>query len=149
NLQAALTLLEEKYRADRQKLRELELEAGELAIKERLHQFAGDLHDGDSCPVCGWLSHPEGYTADNIRESKGVLAERKKILEQSIEKNQMLATNIGKLNQQLQFCIREINDQIAKRNLLLQNLNAHNSKVTWDKYKSIEELDEAFRQADL
>src|SRR5690606_11646381 len=30
-----------------------------------------------------------------------------------------------------------------------ENLNAHNSKFTWDKYKSIEELDEAFRQADL
>ena len=53
------------------------LETGEIARKElsrqllhmntrvALHQYAGNLEDGEPCPLCGSLHHPEILTADS------------------------------------------------------------------------------------
>ena len=52
----------------KQQIAELQIAKQQLAITENLSRLAGDLHDGDECPVCGATEHPHKLSPAEISE---------------------------------------------------------------------------------
>lgn len=66
------------------KKKNLETQKNQLEVQKQLSHFAHNLHDGEACPLCGALEHP------NIAELEDVSGQLKTISEQisTIEKEQ-------------------------------------------------------------
>jgi exonuclease SbcC len=95
----------ETYKEDfKQKSDALETEAkklserrNQLEVQQKLAHFAGELHDGESCPLCGALEHPNIVEFDDVNAE---LTEIKKQIEQTeIQKdvNQKQVSEIEKI----------------------------------------------------
>lgn len=131
----------------RQNLKSLGAEASELEVRARMHQFAGELHDGKACPLCGSLSHPQVYTAANIKELQDELKARKDKVEQTIDDCQTFSGKLNLLDQRMKAIDRDRNHWQAKHNELTVALQEHQDAFVWDKYKSKDETDAAFKEA--
>lgn len=80
-LQSALASKLDGYREQELELNE---RASELKLKVKLEEFAGNLHEGESCPLCGSKEHPDPVNYHNLEEDLAQLDSRMGALEEVI-----------------------------------------------------------------
>ena len=60
-------------------MKKLSERRNQLEVQQKLAHFAGELHDGESCPLCGALEHPNIVEFDDVNAEVNVI---KKQIEQ-------------------------------------------------------------------
>lgn len=143
-----------KYSQDKQEeltaeINKLKNEEDRLLIKQQLEKYAEDLQEGQPCPLCGSVHHPEIYSAENIREEKSKLEEKKQIMETKLGDINNKITHFNDLHSQLKFNSRQSGQLAAKQKELKKNIAKHVSAFQWDNYSDLRKVEEAFNEADL
>jgi exonuclease SbcC len=148
----------ETYKEDfKQKSDALETEAkklserrNQLEVQQKLAHFAGELHDGESCPLCGALEHPNIVEFDDVNAE---LTEIKKQIEQTeIQKdvNQKQVSEIEKILDRKK--IFEDHQKAEQENLhqIIIKTETHRKNFVWTDFNADNEADfEQKRQQSL
>lgn len=112
-----------------------------LKIQKELSRFASELHDGESCPLCGSSEHPHIVEFDDVNTELSNIQEKIQSIENEILKTQKEAAEIEKIldrnkifEEQLQK-EQEVLDQLQKEG------EAHRQNFTWKDFNADRESD--------
>ncbi len=130
-------------------LAEAETHIQHYKVQLKLEEFAVKLQDGEACPVCGSLHHPDVLVAADVAEKLKSAENEEQKLEKEIQACEQLGlrlaefSNLYLLNKKQMDAIRE------KRKEIDANKAAHEQAFQWEKYRAIDAITEAFRLAEL
>lgn len=113
----------------------------QLEVQQKLAHFAGELHDGEFCPLCGALEHPNIVEFDDVNSE---LNEIKKQIEQiEIKKNshQKQLSEIEKiLDRKKIFEEQQKAEQENLNQIKIKNEN-HRKSFAWTDFKADNEAE--------
>lgn len=139
----------ETYKEDfKQRSDALETEAkklserrNQLEVQQKLAHFAGELHDGGSCPLCGALEHPNIVEFDDVNAE---LIEIKKQIEQTeIQKdvNQKQVSEIEKLLDRKKIFEDQHKAEEENLNQITIKTETHRKNFVWDNFNADNEAE--------
>ncbi len=110
----------------------------ELQISEKLAAYAGSLHEGSACPLCGSTSHPQiahhASVSQQLREQEQALKQcrlEEKALQQLGEHLSTLEVDYNS-HQQMDKQLAERQQQLADR------IKQHQQQFCWDEFQQFE-----------
>lgn len=96
----------------------LENQKNECIVQQKIAHFAHNLHDGESCPLCGSLEHPNIVVMDDVTLKITSISDEISVLEQTLEQTQKSYTEF----QQFIYQYKLLNDQLAQENIQLKSM---------------------------
>ncbi|MCW3170433.1 SMC family ATPase [Chryseobacterium sp. 09-1422] len=122
----------------------------QLEVQQKLAHFAGELHDGESCPLCGALEHPNIVEFDDVNAE---LTEIKKQIEQTeIQKNtyQKQVSEIEKILDRKKIFEDQQKAEQENLNQITIKTETHRKNFVWTDFNSDNEAEfEQKRQQSL
>lgn len=116
----------------------------QLEVQQKLAHFAGELHDGESCPLCGALEHPNIVEFDDVNAE---LIEIKKQIEKTgIQKdvNQKQLSEIEKILDRKKIFEDQQRTEQENLNQITIKTETHRKNFVWDDFNA--ENEAAFEQ---
>lgn len=114
----------------------LEQQRNEWVVQQKIAHFAHNLHDGESCPLCGSLEHPNVVVMDDVTVKITSITAEIAAIEQALDQTQKRFTTL----QQFIYQHHLLKEQIAQENLHLQALEeqsqAHLQLFIWEGFDS-------------
>lgn len=105
-----------------------------LQVQVRLGDFAHSLQDGEACPLCGALEHPQPMSGEQAtREMENVLAEKTKHTAQQAA-IQQLTTELARLSNTAQHKIENLEKLESDLSTLQTQMTKHKETFRWDLY---------------
>lgn len=144
---AAVKFLREKIETVKSQIKSMEKEADELRLKSQLQAFAEGLQDGDPCPLCGSVHHPQVYSAENSHEAQQKLQQTRQQTEKEIDRINEHITRLSELDGQFKFVGRNLKEWGDRNEDLQKKIKAHAVLFKWEKYQDAADLEKAFREA--
>ena len=140
--------LQSKTAEIKEKLKMLTEQENHVRVKAQLKVYAEELEEGNPCPLCGSLHHPDLFKTDDIRDAQAKLEKERGIYEKEIEQITGFGNRLNVLGSQQQFINRHQKDLILKKNERQQKGEAHAAQFVWESYREETELTKAFQEAD-
>lgn len=96
----------------------IEKQKSEFEVQQKLAQFAHNLHEGESCPLCGALEHPNIVEINDISTKFEVVNNELNQIDEKLKSLQKKQNEVQKIIDQKQF----IEKQIEQENQILNEL---------------------------
>lgn len=107
----------------------------ELGIKQKLKEYAHSLHDGEACPLCGSLEHPQilqsDWADDELKKAQQDLKSLQ-LVGQQIDKAQTAFTQITTKIEGLQNQLVQLDNSLNKSQA---DILEHNTQFVWPGYE--------------
>ena len=117
-----------------------------VSVKARLEAFVENLKADTPCPLCGSLHHPELFKSDDVKEQLEQIKRSKLEFETQHRTISSLSSRLNKIEASYNETKQSTNDfQIAK-DKVLNAITNHLKLFVWDKYRTIDELQNAFKE---
>lgn len=131
-------LKKETLEIDAKKLSERK---NQLEVQQKLAHFAGELHDGESCPLCGAIEHPNIVEFDDVNSELAELDRQIQFNKNSLEHLQKQLSEIEKIiDRKKIFEEQQKTEQENLNQLKIKNEN-HQKLFTWEDFSAENELD--------
>ena len=117
-----------------------------VSVKARLEAFVENLKADTPCPLCGSLHHPELFKSDDIKEQLEQINKSKQECEKQHQTILSLGRQLNKLEVSHNEAKERTNELQKAKNKVLNNITNHSKLFVWDKYRTIEELQNAFEE---
>ena len=119
-----------------QQKKELNTKLQSFQVQQELAHFAHNLHNGEACPLCGSLEHPEILTVNDVATNLNEIQKEIDLIEQ---KQNNSAEFANKIRQKLQK-LTMFQDQFLKENNHLEDLKnqilQHNAGFIWTDFNA-------------
>lgn len=102
----------------------LEKQKNDIEVQQKLAHYAHNLHDGEACPLCGALEHPNIVEVDDVTSKLSAVNTKLSQLDDEVKALQKKQNEIQKIVDQKQF----IEKQIAQENQVLNELKIQQEK---------------------
>jgi exonuclease SbcC len=129
-------------------LEEIDTQIQHFKVQLKLEEFAVGLHEGEACPVCGSLHHPDLLVAADVAENLKRAENKKKTLEKEVQICDQLSLRLAELNNLLLLNEKQLTGVQVKRKEFEVKKVAHQQLFQWEKYRTIEAVKEAFSLAE-
>lgn len=143
-----ISLLQEKQQMHQNAIEVLQIEKQHLQVQQKLEEYASGLHDGKPCPLCGSLSHPQKYNAQNIHEGLLQIGKEISVHEKALLQIDRCLKRLTEINTAL--CLKE--DSLARVLLKLEEVAhqqaEHQKLFAWDEIKDENALGGLFEIAE-
>ena len=114
-----------------QQKKELNAKLQSFQVQQELAHFAHNLHNGEACPLCGSLEHPEILTLNDVTLHLNEIQNEINLVE---EKQHNAVEFANKIRQKIQK-LSMFQDQFSNENNRLDDLNKqivqHNATFSW------------------
>ncbi|MGL5235128.1 MAG: AAA family ATPase [Empedobacter falsenii] len=114
----------------------IEKQKNELEVQQKLVHFAHNLHEGESCPLCGALEHPNIVEIEDISTTFEVVNNELNQIDEKLKSLQKKQNEVQKMIDQKQF----IEKQIEQENQVLNDLKIeqenHLNLFVWKDFDS-------------
>ncbi|MFV0209604.1 SMC family ATPase [Empedobacter falsenii] len=102
----------------------LEKQKNDIEVQQKLAHYAHNLHDGEACPLCGALEHPNIVEVDDVTSKLSAVNTKLSQLDDEVKALQKKQNEVQKIVDQKQF----IEKQIAQENQVLNELKIQQEK---------------------
>ncbi|MEJ5102494.1 SMC family ATPase [Chryseobacterium sp. MYb328] len=128
--------------------KELSLKLDHLKIQKELSRFASELHDGESCPLCGSPEHPHIVEFHDVNTELQDIQKKTETTEQEVHQLQQQETAIEKILDRKKIFEEQL---IAEQKVLQQiqkDMEIHLQLFTWKQFSSDHEDDFEKKRSD-
>jgi len=119
-----------------QQKKELTSKLQSFQVQQELALFAHNLHNGEACPLCGSLDHPEILTLNDVTSN---LTEIQSEIDLNEEKQNESVDFANKIRQKIQK-LTLLQDQFSNENIRLEDLKnqiiQHTATFNWTDFKA-------------
>ncbi len=131
-------------------LKDLQKERDEMALKDKLKEFAHSLEDGKPCPVCGSVEHPAPLKSDDLQDELDKIYNRIRKGEIIIEKARKYLDKLKELKVNIENEQKNIEDEEKKLKEKKLELESFIKSFKWQdfSYDKPEEVNLAFKNAE-
>ena len=127
----------------------LDTEIQHFNVQLKLEEFALKLSEGEACPVCGSLHHPEIMNVAHVSEA----LKKTKVLKSAIEKQiadcDSLAATLTERYHRRKMNEEQLTGALARQKELEEKIRNHQLLFQWEKFRKEEAVIEAFKSADI
>jgi len=119
-----------------QQKKELNAKLQAFQVQQELAHFAHNLHNGEACPLCGSLEHPEILTSTDVASNLNDLRKEIDLVEEKQHNSVEFANKIRQKIQKLTM----FQEQFLKENNRLEDLKnqivQHNATFSWTDFNA-------------
>ena len=147
NLTEGTQFLKDKNDQLKTQLAEVDAQIQHFKVQLKLEEYAVGLQEGEVCPVCGSLHHPNLLVAADVAEKLKLAENKKKAFEKEVQLCDQLGLRLAELNNLLLLNEKQLTVNQGKIKEIDAKKAAHEQLFQWDKYQTMEAVNEAFRLA--
>lgn len=148
NAANGLSFLKEKVIVFKTQIADLDATIQHFRVQLKLEEFAVGLADGEACPVCGSLHHPQVLVAADVAENLKLAEAKRETFEMEIAACEKLAEQFGELGNLLIVNEKQAGGIMERKKEIEAKEAAHKQLFQWEKYSNAESVAEAFREAE-
>jgi exonuclease SbcC len=148
NTANGMSFLKKKVAALKTQIAELDAAIQHFRVQLKLEEFAVGLADGEACPVCGSLHHPQVLVAADVAENLKLAEAKRETFEMEIAACEKLAEQFGELGNLLIVNEKQAGGIMERKKEIEAKEAAHKQLFQWEKYPNAESVAEAFREAE-
>lgn len=102
-----------------------------LEVQQKLAHFANELHDGESCPLCGALEHPNIVHFDDVNSELNEIQKRIEQLEIQKENIQKQSLEIEKILDRKKIFEEQLKSEEESLKQIQNNIDEHLKGFIW------------------
>lgn len=114
----------------------IEKQKNEFEVQQKLAHFAHNLHEGESCPLCGALEHPNIVEINDISTKFEVVNNELNQIDEKLKSLQKKQNEVQKIIDQKQFVEKQIEQENQILNELKIQQENHLNLFIWKDFDS-------------
>jgi len=107
-----------------------------LEVQQKLAHFANELHDGESCPLCGALEHPNIVEFDDVNSELNEIQKKIEQIEIQKEKIQKQSLEIEKILDRKKIFEEQQKSEEENLKLIQTQIEEHLKNFSWTEFNS-------------
>ena len=115
-----------------------------LKVQQELAHFASELHDGESCPLCGALEHPNIVEFDDVKFELNEIHKQIEHIENQQVTIQRQSSEIEKIFERRKIFEQQFKSEDETLHQIRTQIENHRQKFTWKEFNA--ENETAFQQ---
>ena len=123
-------------------------ERAKVQVQEHLEAFAETLKEGEPCPLCGALHHPERLTSQGVSEAGERLSIELLAVESTIEQLRTLSAHLAERGREAERLSERKQQLLEKEEERKSILKAYQATFAWEAWRNETLLQEAIETAD-
>jgi len=121
--------------------KELSEKQKHLEIQQKLSHFASELHDGESCPLCGSLEHPNILEFDDVNSELNELQKQIENLENQKQEIQKKSLEIEKILERKNIFEEQLKSEEEILKQIQINIQNHVQNFIWKEFNAENEAE--------
>ncbi|MFY9153418.1 MAG: SMC family ATPase [Prolixibacteraceae bacterium] len=117
-------------------------------VQLKLEEYAVALKEGDTCPVCGSLHHPEIFSSAHVSDELSKVLDQKKGLEKEISDCENEISGLVEKQHYRNSTEQQLTSILNRKKELDEKTAAHQSLFKWDNFRNEEDVSRAFVTAE-
>lgn len=107
-----------------------------LEVQQKLAHFAKELHDGESCPLCGALEHPNIVEFDDVNLELNEIQKQVEQIEIQKDEIQKLALTIEKILDRKTIFEEQLRGEEESLKLIQNQIDEHLKNFNWNEFNA-------------
>lgn len=112
-----------------------------LEVQQKLAHYAGELHDGESCPLCGALEHPNVVEFDDVNSELNEIKKQIEQFETQKDVNQKQLSEIEKILDRKKIFEEQQKAEQENLNQIKIKTDNHRKNFSWTEFNAENEAD--------
>ena len=146
---AGIEFLKLKIEQLKQQIAVLDLEMEHYRVQSKLEEYAVNLHDGESCPLCGSAHHPAVFSAASVAGALSEVQKMKSALEKEITVANDQINQLNDSENRVRFNSSQLDGLQLKKKELDAKIVSHSALFSWENYKDENLVSQAFATAEI
>lgn len=121
--------------------KELSEKQKHLEVQQKLSHFASELHDGESCPLCGSLEHPNVVEFDDVNSELSEIQKQIEHLENQKQEIQKKYLEIEKIIARKNIFEEQLKSEEEILKQIQINLQNHTQNFIWNEFNAENEVE--------
>ncbi|UMQ41077.1 SMC family ATPase [Chryseobacterium sp. Y16C] len=107
-----------------------------LEVQQKLAHFANELHDGESCPLCGALEHPNIVEFDDVNSELNEIQKQIEQIEIQKENIQKWFLDIEKIIDRKKIFEEQLNSKKESLQQIQNTIEEHHKSFNWKEFNA-------------
>ncbi|PJJ62486.1 AAA family ATPase [Chryseobacterium geocarposphaerae] len=107
-----------------------------LEVQQKLAHFANELHDGESCPLCGALEHPNIVEFDDVNSELNEIQKQIEQIEIQKENIQKRFLDIEKILDRKKIFEEQLNSEKESLQQIQNTIEEHHKSFNWEEFNA-------------
>lgn len=130
-----------KYEALDTETKKLSERRSQLEVQQKLAHFAGELHNGESCPLCGALEHPNIVEFDDVNAELNEIKKQIEQIENQKDLNQKQLAEIEKILDRKKIFEEQHKTEQENLNQIKTKTENHRKNFVWIDFNAENEIE--------
>lgn len=119
--------------------KEIDCKKTHLEVQEKLSLFANSLHDGENCPLCGSLEHPEIVKFDDVKVDLAELNLQLSVIENNKKRLQKELFEVEKILSKKEILEAQLTIEIENLKASELEFEKHQKEFIWEEFDATKE----------